>query len=114
MKNQPLPFENLSLTEDHAPNSTLDVSFPSCIDTSIQSKGLGGMVEEFIENYFLAHEGLIPASGLYNLILEEVEKPLLRATLKSVRGNQKKAAEVLGINRNTLRKKLQHFQMIPS
>lgn len=77
------------------------------------SKGLGAIVEEFIENYFIAHEGLIPASGLYDLVLQEVEKPLLRATLKSVKGNQKRAAEVLGINRNTLRKKLQQFQILP-
>ena len=38
--------------------------------------------------------------------MQEVERPLLQATLKAVLGNQKKAAEILGINRNTLRKKL--------
>lgn len=78
------------------------------------AKGLGDLIEKYIENYFSAHEGMIPSSGLYDLVMEEVEKPLLRATLKLVQGNQKKAAALLGINRNTLRKKLIQFQLIPS
>lgn len=98
---------NTKLKIDNSLNSNI-ISLPTAA-----SKGLGAIVEEFIENYFIAHEGLIPSSGLYELVLQEVEKPLLRATLKSVKGNQKRAAEVLGINRNTLRKKLQQFQMLP-
>lgn len=83
---------------------------PSSLQDS--PKGIGALIEDYIEKYFSAHEGLIPTSGLYDLIIEEVEKPLLRSTLKLVQGNQKKAAELLGINRNTLRKKLLHFQLI--
>lgn len=70
------------------------------------SRGLSGVVEAFIDSYFQAHEGMMPTSGLYDRVIQEVERPLLRATLKSVSGNQKKAAEILGINRNTLRKRL--------
>ncbi|MBW8308686.1 MAG: hypothetical protein K0M45_03455 [Candidatus Paracaedibacteraceae bacterium] len=75
------------------------------------ARGLSGMVETFIDNYFKAHEGLTPTSGLYDRVIQEVERPLLKATLKSVRGNQKKAAEILGINRNTLRKRLTDLQI---
>lgn len=75
------------------------------------SGGLSGMVEAFITNYFKAHEGVMPASGLYTRVIQEVERPLLKATLRSVQGNQKKAAEILGINRNTLRKRLTELQI---
>jgi DNA-binding protein Fis len=73
--------------------------------------GLSGIVEAFITNYFKAHEGVMPASGLYARVIQEVERPLLKATLRSVQGNQKKAAEILGINRNTLRKRLTELQI---
>jgi DNA-binding protein Fis len=68
--------------------------------------GLSGAVESFLKNYFAAHDGHLPTTGLYERVMQEVERPLLKTTLKAVMGNQKKAAEVLGINRNTLRKKL--------
>ena len=48
----------------------------------------------------------MPPDGLYDRILEDVERPLLLATMAAVRGNQLRAAKLLGINRNTLRKKL--------
>lgn len=78
---------------------------------SLQQRGLGAMVEGFLDVYFAAHEGLMPGNGLYDRIIQEVERPLLRATLKLVNGNQKKAAMILGINRNTLRKKITHLQI---
>lgn len=68
--------------------------------------GLSGAVESFLKNYFAAHDGDLPTTGLYERVMQEVERPLLKTTLKAVMGNQKKAAEILGINRNTLRKKL--------
>ncbi|MDR2464270.1 MAG: hypothetical protein LBD36_01475 [Holosporales bacterium] len=60
-------------------------------------------------NYFEKHDTLLPASGLYDIVISEVERPLLFLTLKFAGGNQKKAAKILGINRNTLRKKLTMF-----
>jgi DNA-binding protein Fis len=68
--------------------------------------GLSGAVEEFLTKYFNDHGDNLPLPGLYDRIIQEVERPLLLTTLKAVRGNQKKAAEILGINRNTLRKKI--------
>ncbi len=76
--------------------------------------GLSGIVEDFIDSYFAALEGSLPTAGLYDRVIQEVERPLLRATLQSVRGNQKKAAEILGINRNTLRKRLTELQIDPA
>ncbi len=90
--------------------SPLPLTSPSL---SGDQKGLSCIVEEFITNYFTAHQGLCPSSGLYDRVIQEVEKPLLRATLKSVAGNQKKAAEILGMNRNTLRKKLDELHIDP-
>ena len=59
-----------------------------------------------INRFFDSHHGDLPAPGLYQRVLEEVEKPLITATLRATSGNQIKAAEVLGVNRNTLRKKI--------
>lgn len=78
---------------------------------SMQQRGLGAMVEGFLTAYFSAHEGLLPGNGLYERVMQEVERPLLRATLQLVNGNQKKAALILGMNRNTLRKKLSDLQI---
>ena len=52
---------------------------------------------------------MLPAAGLYNRILREVELPLIMQTLQVTRGNQVKASEVLGLNRNTLRKKIREL-----
>lgn len=82
-------------------------------DATPEQKGLGHIVEAFITNYFVAHEGLCPSAGLYDRVIQEVERPLLIATLKSVKGNQRKAAEILGMNRNTLRKKLVELNIDP-
>lgn len=75
------------------------------------SKGLSGLVEGFLIEYFEAHEDVLPTPGLYDRIVREVERPLLVMMLKQVRCNQKRAAEILGINRNTLRKKLDELQI---
>jgi two-component system nitrogen regulation response regulator GlnG len=72
----------------------------------INSKGLAQSVEEHLATYFVAHSGELPAGGLYDFIMREVERPLIILTLKATRGNQIKAANVLGLNRNTLRKKI--------
>jgi len=52
------------------------------------------------------HGNDLPAPGLYHRILKEIELPLFAITLSATQGNQIKAAELLGINRNTLRKKI--------
>jgi len=67
---------------------------------------LAAAVERLLRDYFEAHGDSLPASGLHQRVLREVERPLLQLTLKATRGNQLKAAQVLGLNRNTLRKKI--------
>ena len=65
-------------------------------------------VSESLEEYFSALNGHKP-NGLYELVLEQVEEPLLEAVMRYSAGNQSRAAEVLGINRGTLRKKLKTY-----
>lgn len=72
---------------------------------------LSSMVEKHLESYFQAHGEALPPTGLYDRVLQEVERPLIIQTLCAVNGNQIKAAEVLGINRNTLRKKIKTLQI---
>ena len=73
------------------------------------SKGLAKSVEERLTTYFGAHDGELPTTGLYDRVIREVERPLITLTLQATRGNQIKAAEVLGVNRNTLRKKIKEL-----
>jgi two-component system, NtrC family, nitrogen regulation response regulator GlnG len=72
---------------------------------------LGQSVDRHLRAYFAAHQGRLPAHGLYDRILHEVERPLLTICLEATRGNQIKAAELLGLNRNTLRKKLRELDI---
>ena len=72
-----------------------------------QAATLEKNVEAHLRQYFAAHTGDdLPPPGLYDRILPLVEKPLLEMTLRATGGNQIKAAFILGINRNTLRKKI--------
>lgn len=64
-----------------------------------------------LDEYFNALNGSEPPSGLYRLVLEQVEKPLLTSVLEYSQGNQSRAAQVLGINRGTLRKKLKQYNL---
>ena len=74
--------------------------------SALQDEGLEASVERVLKKYFDAHEGVLPPPGLYDRILREVEGPLIRLCLGATRGNQIQAAKVLGLNRNTLRKKI--------
>jgi two-component system nitrogen regulation response regulator GlnG len=75
---------------------------------------LSQSVERHLDYYFKSHPHGLPASGLYDRILREVERPLLALSLQATRGNQIRAAELLGLNRNTLRKKLRELDLQPS
>jgi two-component system nitrogen regulation response regulator GlnG len=74
-------------------------------------EGLAAAVERHITDYFAAHRGALPAAGLYDRVLREIERPLIVATLGATRGNQIKAAHLLGLNRNTLRKKIRELDI---
>jgi two-component system nitrogen regulation response regulator GlnG len=71
-----------------------------------QQDCLSSTVERHLRAYFSAHEQHAPASGLYDRVLQEIERPLLAIVLDECDGNQLRAAEMLGLNRNTLRKKI--------
>lgn len=68
---------------------------------------LAQLVERHLSGHFADQPDGIPPAGLYDRVLEEVERPLIQLTLSATRGNQVRAAEILGLNRNTLRKKIQ-------
>ncbi|WP_180901857.1 nitrogen regulation protein NR(I) [Martelella soudanensis] len=66
-------------------------------------------VEENMRSYFAGFGDNLPPSGLYERVLNEVEYPLILAALTATRGNQIRAADLLGLNRNTLRKKIREL-----
>jgi two-component system, NtrC family, nitrogen regulation response regulator GlnG len=72
---------------------------------------LGGAIERYIDRYFRAHDGALPPPGIYDRLIREVERPLIARALAATRGNQLKAADVLGLNRNTLRKKIRELDI---
>ena len=78
---------------------------------SAPAESLGAAVEHHLRSYFAAHEDGLPASGLYDRILREVERPLIELSLSATRGNQIRAAKLLGLNRNTLRKKIRDLDI---
>jgi two-component system nitrogen regulation response regulator GlnG len=76
-----------------------------------ENEGLSGAVERNLREYFAAHKDGLPATGLYDRVVREVERPLIALTLSATRGNQIKAAQLLGLNRNTLRKKIRELDI---
>ena len=72
---------------------------------------LGEAVERCVERYFAAHPNGLPPTGVYARLLEDFERPLILRTLQATRGNQLRAADILGLNRNTLRKKMRELDI---
>ena len=72
---------------------------------------IGEAVEMNMQKYFASFGNELPPAGLYHRVLEEVEYPLILACLTATKGNQIKAAELLGLNRNTLRKKVRDLKV---
>jgi two-component system, NtrC family, nitrogen regulation response regulator GlnG len=74
-------------------------------------ENLANAVERHLARYFSGFDEGLPPPGLYHRILREVEGPLLTAALAATRGNQIRAADLLGVNRNTLRKKIRDLEI---
>ncbi len=72
---------------------------------------LSDAVRRHLELAFSKSEGGLPSRGLYTRVLHEMERPLIALTLSATRGNQIRAAEILGLNRNTLRKKIRELDI---
>ncbi len=90
----------------------LSESLPApAMDAESQEESLGGSVERHLTDYFKVFGERLPPPGLYHRILREIEEPLIGAALAATRGNQIRAAELLGLNRNTLRKKIRDLDI---
>jgi two-component system nitrogen regulation response regulator GlnG len=86
-------------------------SLPPISDEPHAEETLSAAVERHLAAYFAEFESGLPPAGLYHRVLREVEYPLLMAALAATRGNQIRAADLLGVNRNTLRKKIRDLDI---
>lgn len=75
------------------------------------NQSLRDCVDQAMENYFRNLDGQ-PVTNVYDMVMAEVEAPMLEVVLKYTRHNQTKAAQVLGLNRGTLRKKLKQYGLL--
>lgn len=76
-------------------------------DCMVSENEMAFYVRRALGEYFSDLDGEAPCCNLYDMVMNCVEKPLVEMVLGQVGGNQSRAAEMLGINRNTLRKKMQ-------
>lgn len=76
------------------------------VEAPVVACSLEVAVIQGLDRYFTDLEGA-PASGVYDMVIRTVERPMLEVVMRQAGGNQLRAADILGINRNTLRKKLQ-------
>jgi two-component system, NtrC family, nitrogen regulation response regulator GlnG len=84
---------------------------PDPASTDMAPESLARAVERHIRQFLAAHRDGIAPSDIYDRVLAEVERPLIQMTLAATRGNQIKAAAMLGLNRNTLRKKIRDLEI---
>ena len=78
---------------------------PGVSNLEVDQLSLEEIIRHKLEDYF-RRTGDVDLDNLYSLVIERIERPLIELTLKKTRGNQIRAAQILGINRNTLRKKI--------
>ncbi|MGO4705234.1 nitrogen regulation protein NR(I) [Microvirga sp. 2MCAF38] len=81
------------------------------VASKTDAEPLADAVERHLSEYFSNFKDTLPPPGLYHRILREIEGPLIGAALAATRGNQIRAAELLGVNRNTLRKKVRDLEL---
>ena len=80
-------------------------------NNGLEKISLSMSVEQHLKNFFKLHKDKLPSSGLYSRIINEVERPLISICLNATKGNQIKASKLLGLNRNTLRKKIKELKI---
>ena len=78
---------------------------------NVGTEKMSNDIERHLRRYFDLHGNILPPVGLYNRILKELEMPLIAVSLEATGGNQAKCADLLGINRNTLRKKISDLEL---
>lgn len=92
-------------------NETLERS-ESAFELAQKNQPLHDSVRQSLENYISHLKGQQLPSNLYEMILGEVEAPLMEAVMEYTKGNQSRAAIVLGLSRGTLRKKLKQYGLL--
>src|SRR5207244_10759631 len=92
------------------PNDFTWQNKPVTTTLEVDQLSLEELIRHKLEDYFRRTEG-VDVDNLYSLVIERIERPLIELTLKKTRGNQIRAAQILGINRNTLRKKIVHLRI---
>jgi two-component system nitrogen regulation response regulator GlnG len=100
------PDELISEQEVIAELAQLARALPISDDEELS---LSQIVERHLTSHFAEFGEGLPPAGLYDRVLQEIEKPLLAVSLAATRGNQIRTAELLGLNRNTLRKKIREL-----
>lgn len=104
----------MSSAEPMVAETTLEqqaVPSVTALHRNTQEQSLRDCVETTMENYFRHLDGQV-VTDVYDMVLQEIEAPLLEIVMKNTRQNQTKAAEMLGLNRGTLRKKLKRYSLL--
>lgn len=96
---------------DTVSDAPQDAPFIEPDKLSQSSRTLRNSVEQALKNYFEHLDGQ-DVTDVYNMVLCEVEAPLLESVMEHVKGNQTRASEILGLNRGTLRKKLKQYGLL--
>ncbi|HXF52505.1 MAG TPA: nitrogen regulation protein NR(I) [Hyphomicrobiaceae bacterium] len=93
-------------------DAELSEAAPSRLDDAeMHAKSLSELVERYLAAYFASFGRELPPPGLYDRVIRQVEAPMLTAALAATRGNQIRAAELLGLNRNTLRSRIRDLDI---
>ncbi|PRH84953.1 nitrogen regulation protein NR(I) [Labrys okinawensis] len=103
------PQETLTaaiIEQELATSETMPLEAENSVDETLSAS-----VERHMTRYFSKFGDDLPPPGLYHRVLRDIEEPLIGAALAATRGNQIKAAELLGVNRNTLRKKIRDLDI---
>ncbi|MBH67912.1 MAG: nitrogen regulation protein NR(I) [Rhodospirillaceae bacterium] len=104
-------YSEQTITAESIRNELYNVDNGNSYETGLEAESLSESIERHLRNYFEAHEDSLPTSGLYTRVLRELERPLIALTLNATQGNQLRAADLLGLNRNTLRKKIRELDI---
>jgi len=103
--------DETSFSGNNNPSSSMDLKQHLVTAADQESHTLRDNVHRALRNYF-AHLDGQPVTDVYQMVLSEVEAPLLETVMEYTRGNQTKASVLLGLNRGTLRKKLKQYGLI--
>jgi Fis family transcriptional regulator len=87
------------------------INLKKIMDQNKSTRLLREFVSQVMREYFEKIDGY-PIDKVYNLVIGEVEKPLIEETIKYCKGNQSKASDLLGLSRGTLRKKMKQYKIL--